>query len=77
MPICIRDAGLSETGVVATMASVLAASQISILGISTLSGNGLATDFTCVPATQVDEAIDAFESAGFDVERWTRPLSES
>jgi len=40
-------------------------------------GGGLATDFTCVPAAQVDEAVDAFERAGFDVERWTRPLSES
>mmetsp|Transcript_62268 Transcript_62268/g.171076 ORF Transcript_62268/g.171076 Transcript_62268/m.171076 type:complete len:83 (-) Transcript_62268:260-508(-) len=67
IPICIRDAGLNETGVVAAMASVLASSQISILGCSTLSGGGLATDFTLVPLSQVAEATAAFEAAGFHV----------
>ena len=65
VPICIRDAGLSETGVVAAMASVLSASKISILGVSTLSGGGYATDFTLVPLSQLDEATRAFKAAGF------------
>ncbi len=40
------------------------------------TGNGLATDFTLVPEAQVEEAVAAFEQAGFDVERWSRPLGE-
>ena len=65
VPICVKNAALHETGIVAAMASVLAASNISILGCSTLVGGGLATDFTLVPRSQVDEAAAAFEKAGF------------
>lgn len=65
VPICIRNAALNETGVVAAMASVLSENQISILGCSTLSGGELATDFTFVPLSQVEKATKAFEAAGF------------
>jgi hypothetical protein len=60
-------APLDATGVVAATASVLAGCQISILGCSTLSGEGMATDFTLVPISQVDEARRAFVEAGFNL----------
>jgi len=68
VPICVKNADLQETGIVAAMASVLSASNISILGCSTLMGGGLATDFTLVPRSQVDEAATAFEKAGFTLQ---------
>jgi hypothetical protein len=70
--IAIRDADVAETGVVATMASVLAARQISILGCSTLSswsdeGAAIATDFTFVPRSQLSRAVSAFAEAGVEI----------
>lgn len=67
VPVCIRNAGLNETGIVAAMASVLSAQRISMLGCSTLSGSALATDFTLVPCSRVEEATAAFSAAGFEV----------
>ena len=71
VPICVRDAELNETGIVAAMASVLSAQRISILGCSTLSGGGdtdrLATDFTLVPRTELERAKRAFQEAGFEM----------
>ena len=53
---------LSETGVVATQAKVLAGANLSILYHSTFE-----CDFTLVQREQVDTACEAFELGGFTV----------
>ena len=55
---------LSETGVVATQAKVLAGANLSILYHSTFE-----CDFTLVQRADIERAAQAFESAGFALER--------
>jgi hypothetical protein len=66
-PIKICDAELNETGVVATMASILTDTAISMLGRSAYEGGGVASDFTLVPRESLVRASRAFAEAGFPV----------
>lgn len=55
---------IEEIGVIATQAKVLAEADISILYLSTFF-----SDFTLVQRADVERAAEAFESAGFALER--------
>jgi hypothetical protein len=64
---CLRLKGpfaLDETGVLAPLATALAAAGVSLLPIATFD-----TDYLLVPATQLDLAITALEQVGCNVEQ--------
>ena len=67
VPIRVGDADgtpLSEVGVIATQAKILAEADISIFYLSTYEN-----DYTLVSQADIARAAEAFESAGFRLER--------